>query len=281
MERQKTFNYHAPSRKLIDGSGYSIGQLISLHAFRLRKNQSTVSGSISTNAPYEHVLCVYACKACLHPSHYWTCNIIINCALRTNAARQHRSYEPHHHAGSDSDEDMLRRLRVQQHTASSSLHSGISSLSSHPLLSNYGGGGTTTPVAVTAASTSAVAVTAAVAAAASAAAAAAAAAGPTAAAGNYAAARHQQMMIRIPHTQYQQQRRMPEACHDPLGVAERGKVGLPPSSSECSSNSSSVVDAALDSGTMGGGLKKGTRMTWGHSYGISHLKFLTFIMMRV
>lgn len=31
---------------------------------------------------------------------------------------------------------------------------------------------------------------------------------------------------------------------DPLGVAERGKVGVPPSSSECSSNSSSVEAAS-------------------------------------
>lgn len=36
-----------------------------------------------------------------------------------------------------------------------------------------------------------------------------------------------------------------ERFHDPLGVAERGKVGLPPSSSECSSNSS--ADASVES----------------------------------
>lgn len=36
-----------------------------------------------------------------------------------------------------------------------------------------------------------------------------------------------------------------ERFNDPLGVAERGKVGLPPSSSECSSNSS--ADASVES----------------------------------
>lgn len=36
-----------------------------------------------------------------------------------------------------------------------------------------------------------------------------------------------------------------ETLRDPLGVAERGKVGLPPSSSECSSNSS--ADASIES----------------------------------
>lgn len=36
-----------------------------------------------------------------------------------------------------------------------------------------------------------------------------------------------------------------EKFNDPLGVAERGKVGLPPSSSECSSNSS--ADASVES----------------------------------
>lgn len=36
-----------------------------------------------------------------------------------------------------------------------------------------------------------------------------------------------------------------EKFHDPLGVAERGKVGVPPSSSECSSNSS--ADASVES----------------------------------
>lgn len=47
-----------------------------------------------------------------------------------------------------------------------------------------------------------------------------------------------------------------ESFNDPLGVAERGKVGLPPSSSECSSNSS--VEASVES-NMGlvNGIKKG------------------------
>lgn len=47
-----------------------------------------------------------------------------------------------------------------------------------------------------------------------------------------------------------------ETLRDPLGVAERGKVGLPPSSSECSSNSS--ADASVES-NMGiiNGVKKG------------------------
>lgn len=49
-----------------------------------------------------------------------------------------------------------------------------------------------------------------------------------------------------------------ESFNDPLGVAERGKVGLPPSSSECSSNSS--VEASVES-NMGlvNGFKKGIR----------------------
>lgn len=43
---------------------------------------------------------------------------------------------------------------------------------------------------------------------------------------------------------------------DPLGVAERGKVGLPISSSECSSNSS--VEASVESNTgLVSGEKKG------------------------
>lgn len=48
-----------------------------------------------------------------------------------------------------------------------------------------------------------------------------------------------------------------EKFNDTLGVAERGKVGLPPSSSECSSNSS--ADASVES-NMGilNGEKKGT-----------------------
>lgn len=47
-----------------------------------------------------------------------------------------------------------------------------------------------------------------------------------------------------------------EKFNDPLGVAERGKVGVPPSSSECSSNSS--ADASVES-NMGilNGVKKG------------------------
>lgn len=47
-----------------------------------------------------------------------------------------------------------------------------------------------------------------------------------------------------------------EKFNDPLGVAERGKVGVPPSSSECSSNSS--ADASVES-NMGilNGQKKG------------------------
>lgn len=154
-------------------------------------------------------------------------------------AGRHRSYEPH--TGSDSDDDILRRLRVQQ---TSSLHSGISGLASHPLLANYGGGGTTTPAAALAAPLAAAQAQATEASAAEA---------QAATASEYAA---RQQMIRIPHIQ---QRRLGETCNDPLGVAERGKVGLPPSSSECSSNSSSVVDASVDcnTGLISSGLKKG------------------------
>lgn len=49
-----------------------------------------------------------------------------------------------------------------------------------------------------------------------------------------------------------------ESFNDPLGVAERGKVGVPPTSSECSSNSS--VEASVES-NMGlvNGIKKGKR----------------------
>lgn len=59
-----------------------------------------------------------------------------------------------------------------------------------------------------------------------------------------------------------------ESFNDPLGVAERGKVGLPPSSSECSSNSS--VEASVES-NMGlvNGIKKG-------KYYILHLILRTF-----
>lgn len=47
-----------------------------------------------------------------------------------------------------------------------------------------------------------------------------------------------------------------EPLTDPLGIAERGKVGVPPSSSECSSNSS--VDASAESNVgLVNGLKKG------------------------
>lgn len=52
-----------------------------------------------------------------------------------------------------------------------------------------------------------------------------------------------------------------ERFNDPLGVAERGKVGLPPSSSECSSNSS--ADASIES-NMGllNGDRKGKIYCW-------------------
>lgn len=52
-----------------------------------------------------------------------------------------------------------------------------------------------------------------------------------------------------------------ERFNDPLGVAERGKVGLPPSSSECSSNSS--ADASVES-NMGilHGERKGILLKW-------------------
>lgn len=47
-----------------------------------------------------------------------------------------------------------------------------------------------------------------------------------------------------------------ESFSDPLGIAERGKVGMPPSSSECSSNSS--VEASVESNTgLVNGSKKG------------------------
>lgn len=49
-----------------------------------------------------------------------------------------------------------------------------------------------------------------------------------------------------------------ESFNDPLGIAERGKVGLPPSSSECSSNSS--VEASVESNTgLVNGKKKGRK----------------------
>ena len=104
---------------------------------------------------------------------------------------RHRSYEGN--TSSDSEEDILRRLRMQQ---SSSLHSGQ--------ISKYG-------------------------------------AGPL----NHNLTSLQQITI-SPR----------ESFHDPLGVAERGKVGIPPSSSESCSNSS--VDASVES-NMGiiNGTKKG------------------------
>lgn len=49
-----------------------------------------------------------------------------------------------------------------------------------------------------------------------------------------------------------------ESFNDPLGIAERGKVGMPPSSSECSSNSS--VEASVESNTgLVNGKKKGKK----------------------
>lgn len=55
-----------------------------------------------------------------------------------------------------------------------------------------------------------------------------------------------------------------EVLNDPLGIAERGKVGVPPSSSDCSSNSS-MVDAAGDKGhckmdVIANGHKKGKKL---------------------
>lgn len=92
---------------------------------------------------------------------------------------------------SDSEEEILRRLRMQQ---SGSFHSGQ--------LSNYGVG----PISP-----------------------------------NYNDLQHVTVTSR-------------ESFNDPLGVAERGKVGVPPSSSECSSNSS--VEASVESNM---GLVNGTK----------------------
>lgn len=97
-----------------------------------------------------------------------------------DAARK-RPYEGY--TSSDSEEEILRRMKMQQ---SSSLHSGQ--------LSKYGAG----PLSENLSSL-------------------------------------QQITISS-HC---------EKFNDPLGVAERGKVGLPPSSSECSSNSS--ADASVES----------------------------------
>lgn len=106
------------------------------------------------------------------------------------AARNH-PYEPN--TSSDSEEEILRRLRMQQ---SHSSHSGQ--------LSKYGSGPLHT---------------------------------------NSSAL---QQVIVPPN----------ESFNDPLGIAERGKVGLPPSSSECSSNSS--VEASVESNTgLVNGKKKG------------------------
>lgn len=105
-------------------------------------------------------------------------------------ARQ-RSYEGN--TSSDSEEEILRRLRMQQ------------AGSQHSHISNYG-------------------------------------AGPL----------HHQNFTGLQHVTVTPR----ESFNDPLGVAERGKVGLPPSSSECSSNSS--VEASVES-NMGlvNGIKKG------------------------
>lgn len=46
-----------------------------------------------------------------------------------------------------------------------------------------------------------------------------------------------------------------EHYNDPLGVAERGKVGLPPSSSECSSNSSADASVESNMGLLNGECK--------------------------
>lgn len=107
------------------------------------------------------------------------------------AARK-RPYEGY--TSSDSEEEILRRLRMQQ---SDSLHSGHQS--------------------------------------------------------NYGAGTHNENLSGLQHITIASHR---EKFNDPLGVAERGKVGVPPSSSECSSNSS--ADASVES-NMGilNGEKKG------------------------
>lgn len=109
--------------------------------------------------------------------------------------RPHEGYN----TSSDSEEELLRRLQMQQ---SSSLHSGQ--------LSKYG-------------------------------------AGPL-----------NENLSSLKHITVATHR---ERFNDPLGVAERGKVGLPPSSSECSSNSS--ADASVES-NMGilHGERKGTFQLW-------------------
>lgn len=52
-----------------------------------------------------------------------------------------------------------------------------------------------------------------------------------------------------------------EHFNDPLGVAERGKVGLPPSSSECSSNSSADASVESNMGLLNGERKGTTLLT--------------------
>lgn len=100
------------------------------------------------------------------------------CCIISARKRPHEGY-----TSSDSEEEILRRLRMQQ---SSSLNSGQ--------LSKYG-------------------------------------AGPL-----------NENLTSLKHITVAAHR---ERFNDPLGVAERGKVGLPPSSSECSSNSS--ADASVES----------------------------------
>lgn len=75
-----------------------------------------------------------------------------------------------------------------------------------------------------------------------------------------------------------------ESLNDPLGVAERGKVGMPPSSSECSSNSS-MLDASFESTTgLVNGIKKGinyysyTSCSLLYIHALLHTKFINSII---
>lgn len=118
---------------------------------------------------------------------------------------------------------MLRRLRMQQ---SGSIHSGHTSLSGiatsplGPIITNYGGaGGKSNSVIGGGGGVTGV------------------------------DALHPVLVAAMPPSGGR------DTCNDPLGVAERGKVGVPPSSSECSSNSSVEASAESNTGLMTGSKK--------------------------
>lgn len=117
---------------------------------------------------------------------------------------------------------MLRRLRMQQSGSVHSAHSGLTSLSGiatgplGPAIANYGGAG-----------------------------------GKSSVVGGLTGvdALHPVLVPAMPPGGVR------DTFNDPLGVAERGKVGVPPSSSECSSNSSVEASAESNTGLMTGSKK--------------------------